>query len=197
MIMSKLPDKNTSWNYQYGFLPVDLSSIIQEIRSFQEEWLLDTSRQDKLATHKDTKMFQLRFMSYHWELGDGNTSSDINYFKNKESNENLSSIYEYLENIYDGKVIRAEIIQMNKNSSIKSHVDGGVMLQLGRRIHIPLITNSKVMFEVFGEKKYLQVGSWYEINNIIPHSVINDSNYDRIHAIIDIMPNKYLGAKNV
>lgn len=192
MIMSKLPDKNTSWNYQYGFLPVDLSYIIQEIGSFQEEWLLDTSRQDKLATHKDTKMFQLRFMSYHWELGDGNTSSDINYFKNKESNENLSSIYEYLENIYDGKVIRAEIIQMNKNSSIKSHVDGGVMLQLGRRIHIPLITNPKVIFEVFGEKKYLQVGSWYEINNIIPHSVINESEYDRVHLIIDLMPNKHL-----
>lgn len=190
--MSKLPDKNTSWNYQYGFLPVDLSYIIQEIRSFQEEWLLDTSRQDKLATHKDTKMFQLRFMSYHWEPGDGNTSSDINYFKNKESNENLSSIYEYLENIYDGKVIRAEIIQMNKNSSIKSHVDGGVMLQLGRRIHIPLITNPKVIFEVFGEKKYLQVGSWYEINNIIPHSVINESEYDRVHLIIDLMPNKHL-----
>jgi hypothetical protein len=190
--MSKLPDKNTSWHYQYGFLPVDLSYIIQEIRSFQEEWLLDTSRQDKLATHKDTKMFQLRFMSYHWELGDGNTSSDINYFKNKESNENLSSIYEYLENIYDGKVIRAEIIQMNKNSSIKSHVDGGVMLQLGRRIHIPLITNPKVIFEVFEEKKYLEVGSWYEINNIIPHSVINDSEYDRVHLIIDLMPNKHL-----
>jgi hypothetical protein len=190
--MSKLPHKNTSWHYQYGFLPVDLSYIIQEIRSFQEEWLLDTSRQDKLATHKDTKMFQLRFMSYHWELGDGNTSSDINYFKNKESNENLSSIYEYLENIYDGKVIRAEIIQMNKNSSIKSHVDGGVMLQLGRRIHIPLITNPKVIFEVFEEKKYLEVGSWYEINNIIPHSVINDSEYDRVHLIIDLMPNKHL-----
>jgi hypothetical protein len=190
--MLKLPDKNTSWNYQYGSLPVDLSSIIQEIKSFENEWLLDTSRQDKLATHKDTKMFQLRFMSYHWELGQGNTSYDINYFKNKESNDSLLSIYEYLENIYNGKVIRGEIIQMNKNSSIKSHVDGGVMLQLGRRIHIPLITNPKVIFEVFGEKKYLQVGSWYEINNIIPHSVINESEYDRVHLIIDLMPNKHL-----
>jgi aspartyl/asparaginyl beta-hydroxylase (cupin superfamily) len=85
---------------------------------------------------------------------------------------------------------------MNKRSGIKSHVDGGVMLQLGRRIHIPLITNPKVIFEVFEEKKYLEVGNWYEINNIIPHSVINDSDHDRIHAIIDIMPNKYLGAKN-
>lgn len=192
MIMLKLPDKNTSWNYQYGSLPVDLSSIIQEIKSFEEEWLRDTSRQDKLATHKDTKMFQLRFMSYHWELGQGNTSYDINYFKNKESNESVNAIYEYLENLYDGKVIRGEIIQMNKHSGIKPHVDGGVMLQLGRRIHIPLITNPKVIFEVFGEKKYLEVGSWYEINNIIPHSVINDSEYDRVHFIVDLMPNKHL-----
>lgn len=192
MIMLKLPDKNTSWNYQYGSLPIDLSSIIQEINSFEEEWLRDTSRQDKLATHKDTKMFQLRFMSYHWELGQGNTSYDINYFKNKQSNESVNSIYEYLENLYDGKVIRGEIIQMNKHSGIKPHVDGGVMLQLGRRIHIPLITNPKVIFEVFGEKKYLEVGNWYEINNIIPHSVINDSEYDRVHFIVDLMPNKHL-----
>jgi hypothetical protein len=192
MIMLKLPDKNTSWNYQYGSLPIDLSSIIQEINSFEEEWLRDTSRQDKLATHKDTKMFQLRFMSYHWELGQGNTSYDINYFKNKQSNESVNDIYEYLENLYDGKVIRGEIIQMNKHSGIKPHVDGGVMLQLGRRIHIPLITNSKVIFEVFGEKKYLEVGNWYEINNIIPHSVINDSEYDRVHFIVDLMPNKHL-----
>lgn len=192
MIMLKLPDKNTSWNYQYGSLPIDLSSIIQEINSFEEEWLRDTSRQDKLATHKDTKMFQLRFMSYHWELGQGNTSYDINYFKNKQSNESVNAIYEYLENLYDGKIIRGEIIQMNKHSGIKPHVDGGVMLQLGRRIHIPLITNPKVIFEVFGEKKYLEVGNWYEINNIIPHSVINDSEYDRVHFIVDLMPNKYL-----
>lgn len=190
--MLKLPDKNTSWNYQYGYLPVDLSSIIQETKYFENEWLLDTSRQDKLATHKDTKMFQLRFMSYHWELGQGNTSYDINYFKNKQSNESVNVIYEYLENLYDGKVIRSEIIQMNKHSVIKSHVDGGVMLQLGRRIHIPLITNPKVIFEVFKEKKYLEVGSWYEINNTIPHSVRNDSEYDRVHLIVDLMPSKHL-----
>jgi hypothetical protein len=190
--MLKLPDKNTSWNYQFDKLPIDLSSIIEEVKSFDKEWELDTSRQDKLATHKDTKMFQLRFMSYNWEIGEGNNSYDVNYFKNIKCNEDLKSIYNYLENIYKGKVVRTEIIQMNKKSFIKPHVDGGVMLQVGRRIHIPLITNSKVVFEVFGEKKYLKVGNWYEINNIIPHSVTNDSDQDRIHFIIDLMPEKYL-----
>jgi len=194
--MLNLPDKNTSWNYQFGHLPVDLSLIIDEVKNFNEEWKLDTSRQDKLATHKDTKMFQLRFISYNWELEEGNNSYDINYFKNEECNKNLKSIYDYLEHLYEGKVVRTEIIQMNKKSSIKPHVDGGVMLQLARRIHIPLITNPKVIFEVFGESKYLEVGNWYEINNIIPHSVINDSEYDRVHFIIDLMPNKHLGAKN-
>jgi len=194
--MLKLPDKNTTWNYQFGLLPASLSPIIKELNNFEEEWTRDTSRQDKLATHKDTKMFQLRFMSYNWEIGEGNNSYDINKFKSPESNTTIETIYSHLEKIYDGKVIRSEIIQMNKNSTIKSHVDGGVMLQVARRVHVPLITNPKVIFNVFGEEKYLEVGNWYEINNIIPHSVVNDSDYDRVHAIIDIMPNKYLGAKN-
>ena len=98
--MLNLPDKNTSWNYQFGHLPVDLSLIIDEVKNFNEEWKLDTSRQDKLATHKDTKMFQLRFISYNWELGEGNNSYDINHFKNEECNKNLKSIYDYLENLY-------------------------------------------------------------------------------------------------
>jgi hypothetical protein len=194
--MLKLPDKNTSWNYQFDKLPIDLSSIIEEIKSFDKEWELDTSRQDKLATHKDTKMFQLRFISYHWEFGEGNNSYDVNNFKNQECNKDLKSIYDYLENIYEGKVVRTEIVQMNKKSFIRPHVDGGIMLQLSRRIHIPLITNEQVIFEVFGEKKYLEVGNWYEINNTIPHSVINDSEYDRVHFIIDILQNKHLEIKN-
>ena len=54
--MLKLPDKNTTWNYQFGLLPASLSPIIKELNNFEEEWTRDTSRQDKLATHKDTKM---------------------------------------------------------------------------------------------------------------------------------------------
>ena len=116
--MLKLPDKNTSWNYQYGSLPVDLSSIIQEVKSFENEWLLDTSRQDKLATHKDTKMFQLRFMSYHWEFGQGNTSYDINYFKNcSQINEKLGNLL----NIFgDLNINNLDIEKLSKLNNIEN-----------------------------------------------------------------------------
>ena len=190
--MLNLPDKDTSWNFKFDKLPVDLSPIIKEVEGFTEEWLYDTSRQDKMATHKYTEMFQLKFMSYNWQPGEGDTSHDVHSFKNKNAQEKLLEIYNHLEKIYNAKVIRTEIVKMHGKSNIKPHVDGGIMLQLARRIHIPLITNPRVTFEVFGESKYLEVGSWYEINNIIPHSVINDSELDRTHFIIDIMPIKHL-----
>jgi hypothetical protein len=34
-------------------------------------------------------------------------------------------------------------------------------------------------------------GIGYEINNQLPHSVDNPSNEDRVHLIIDILPNEY------
>jgi hypothetical protein len=36
-------------------------------------------------------------------------------------------------------------------------------------------------------------GECWEINNMQYHEVINDSEEDRIHLIIDIIPNEYIG----
>jgi hypothetical protein len=190
--MLKVKDKDTTWQFLQGALPIDLTPIIEEVISFKNEWLLDTSRQDKLATHKDTEMFQLRFISYYWELGQGNNSKEINSFKEVSSNKALKDIYSYLEEIYDSQVVRCEVIKMHKNSNIETHIDSGEFLNLGRRVHIPLITNKNVIFTVFNSKVNMEVGNWYEINNSLPHSVSNESDLDRTHLIIDLMPSKFL-----
>lgn len=190
--MLSLQNKNTEWQFNFGELPISLDNIIRKVSEFDVQWTYDTSRQDRLSTHKDTEMFPLRFMDYGWQTGEGNTSYDLNLFEDIEFNKDILSIYDHLESIYDGKVVRCEIVKMHSKSNIKSHVDGGTMLQLARRIHIPLITNPGVVFEVFGVKKHFDIGSWYEINNMLPHSVVNDGEFDRVHIIIDLMPNKYL-----
>ena len=107
----------------------------------------------------------------------------------------MSSIYEYLEKEYDAKVVRCEIIKMHANSHIPDHIDSGEFLYLGRRIHIPLITNKDVIFTIFGNSINMEVGKWYDINNSLPHSVDNNSIYDRIHIIIDLIENKYMNEK--
>ena len=64
-----------------------------------------------------------------------------------------------------------------------------------KRTHIPIITNSEVTFTVGGETKFLKEGEIWEINNTKEHSVDNNSDIDRIHLLIDIMPNEELGKK--
>ena len=42
----------------------------------------------------------------------------------------------------------------------------------------------------------MATGECWEINNTRLHSVENNSDIDRVHLLIDIMPNKYLEKKN-
>ena len=189
--MSVARGKDTTWQFVYDDLPIDISGLIEEVSNFDLEWKLDVSRQ-KNKTHRNTEMFQLRFIDYLWSTGDGDNSKNINKMKTEISNSCINQIYEYLENIYDGKIVRSEIVKMLKNTNIRKHVDGGEFLTVARRIHIPLITNKSVIFSVFNKEINMEVGKWYEINNVLPHSVDNLSDMDRVHLIVDILPNKAL-----
>lgn len=35
---------------------------------------------------------------------------------------------------------------------------------------------------------HMEEGGWYEINNQMPHYVSNPTDFDRVHLIIDILP---------
>lgn len=192
MITSEVKSKDTSWQFVIGDIPFSLNKLIEEVSNFDEEWKLDTSRQDKLATHKDTEMFQLRFMDYWWEVGQGNLSKNINNLKNDESQNIMNSLYKHLEDLYDAKVVRCEIVKMHKHSSIPTHIDSGEFLYLGRRIHVPLVTNKDITFTVLNHSLNMQVGKWYDINNSLPHSVDNPTDTERIHIIIDLIFNNLL-----
>jgi aspartyl/asparaginyl beta-hydroxylase (cupin superfamily) len=61
-----------------------------------------------------------------------------------------------------------------------------------RRCHIPLITNDDIKFTVGDHTMSLKQGECWEINNSKIHEVKNLSNYDRVHILIDIIPNEYL-----
>lgn len=195
MITSEVKDKDTTWQFMVGEIPFSINQLIDDVNNFNDEWKLDTSRQDKLATHKDTEMFQLKFMDYGWEIGQGNLSKDINKLKNNESQEIMENIYKHLENIYDAKVVRCEIIKMHGKSSIPPHIDSGEFLYLGRRIHVPLVTNKDVIFTVLNHSLNMEIGKWYEINNSLPHSVNNPTDTERIHIIIDLVFNRLLDKK--
>lgn len=76
------------------------------------------------------------------------------------------------------------------NSKILPHVDDGELFENSHRIHVVLKTNDKTEFIVNNESYYFSEGTVFELNNQCSHSVINHSDeYERIHLIVDYIPN--------
>jgi len=188
--MSALKSKEEYWSYIYHGV-YDISSIKDMVNSFNEEWDFDISRQQRYQTHRNTKCISLIKMSYEWTKGKKvEMVSDIDFLDEKPK-ETVNSIISDLENKIGGKAVRFEIINMDPSSRIRSHKDRSDIGYLARRIHIPVITNPGAIFNVAGQQMHMLEGGAYEINNIKWHSVFNMSNENRVHIIVDILPNEF------
>ena len=153
------------------------------------DWNEHVIRQNLYNAHKDTQTLEIM-----WDLGSLKTNKigkiHSNYYKLDMELflEKIKPIYEL--NYGYGRFIRVLIVKLKANSNVAPHVDGGYSLMTAKRTHIPIITNSDVIFTVGGETKYLKEGEIWEIDNSKQHSVNNNSDVDRVHLIIDYQTGK-------
>lgn len=176
---------------QHGKYNVDL--IKHYIDGFSEEWFINTSRQDNHYVHKDTNSYFVYTADLRWKEGDDfvtqTTSNDETLLKL------LEPIISDLEKIHDGVRGMVLLIKLKAGQDIAPHHDSGDYLMLSRRNHIPVVTSDDVFFGVDTEKVKMQTGDCWEINNSKTHFVNNGSKIDRVHLLIDIMPNTEIGKK--
>jgi len=170
---------------------------INEIKDYVShmfsQWLLDTSRQDDYDVHKDTVSYFVYRANLKWNSGQ-------EFITIRESDDSklidmLEPIIKNLEDIHDGVRGMVLLIKLKAREQISTHCDSGDYLMLSKRNHIPVVTSDNVFFSVGNEKISMQAGECWEINNSRPHLVENNSDIDRIHLLIDIMPNEELGKK--
>ena len=185
-----LPSKKDGWGF-LEFGPLEISEISSEIKEYYEEWDLDTTRQEKYQTHQSTKMFQIMGMDYYVGLNDEKVATIFNQMHLPSAQKELEDICKKIEEISEGKVIRIEFINMKPKSRVRTHKDRSDILYVARRFHIPIKTNPKVFFKSGDSLKILKPGILYELNNINYHSVMNNSDENRIHLIIDSLPIEY------
>ena len=168
-------------NFKYiGKIKVD--SFKDKINNFDNKlWDSFTFRQETFEVHKETKTIPLIFDT-DCRLNDPTYLSEYEVFKNE-----FKIIKNRLTKIYGkGSIIRAILVLLKSNSKIDKHIDTGKSLSICHRVHVPIITNKNVLFDIDNEIKNLKEGEMWEINNSEkPHSVINNSNVDRIHLIVD------------
>ncbi|GIL81892.1 hypothetical protein Vretimale_1469 [Volvox reticuliferus] len=104
------------------------------------------------------------------------------------------------------KVVRLQFARMKPGTEIKPHQDMGGYAKFAHRIHLPVVTNPNVSFQVCPEverqaslgrrvaatstKDCLPIpmaeGMVFELNNRVMHLVLNRSNLKRVQMVVDV-----------
>lgn len=149
----------------------------------EDNWNSWDVRQKNFNVHKNTKTYPLKWS----EESNENTYKIFSRDKESSINRILHSEVSKLEKFYEGTCINILFVKLLPYTDIVSHTDKNMLLNV-HRIHLPIITNKNVDFYINYKKYNLKQGIFYELNNSLPHWVENNSSFDRVHLILDILP---------
>jgi len=85
----------------------------------------------------------------------------------------------------NGEYSRIMLAKLSAGGDIKAHRDGNLAATFPHKIHIPIVTNPKVMFFVNPKEYHFKEGFAYEVNNKEIHFTENLGDEDRIHLIFE------------
>jgi len=155
--------------------------------TWQEAAKEEIWRESPIKTpHKDTQSIYLRmpdFINRHTVFNEleANTTTIL-----ANSPKVQDIILECMYVVGCSRLGRVMIVNLKPGGVITSHIDEGLYAASYRRFHLPLVTNPNVRFTVGNVTRHLKEGLLYEILNKQLHSVINDSDEDRLHLIMDM-----------
>jgi hypothetical protein len=174
---------------------VNVSEITSFISTWEHEWTVDTHRQSvnlrpgeeqSQNPQKDTQAYFIANHALQWQPYEKYRNTILN----KDLYEIVWPIIEELEIQHNGTHGRVFLAKLPAKKVITPHADWQEYLLVSRRNHIPVVTNANVHFTVGDETINMKTGEIWEINNSKVHGVVNDGEDDRVHLIIDIIPNE-------
>ncbi len=163
----------------------DIASIREKVIQITDDVWAESDRSERFEVHKDTETVML---IKHFGGIDIRPEIQPLY---AEYEELLRPVIDHIANFYqdNGFALRILLTKLTAGSKIGEHKDSGYSLLNVHRIHIPVITNEDIDFFVGGTKKQMRPGEFWEIDNSEKHAVENNSGEDRVHMIVDWMPN--------
>ena len=85
---------------------------------------------------------------------------------------------------------RSRLMKLAARGTVPLHCDIKYHWYHRVRVHIPIVTNPGVRFTCANETVHMGAGEAWIFDNWQPHSVVNDSDQDRIHLVADTMGNE-------
>jgi hypothetical protein len=166
------------------------------VESFTEqEWTEWQHRQKNYKEQKHTNTIRCRWLENNIDEYHERLSVDFDTFNTIEHI--LGNVFTFIKRHYQGKICQAILTRQNPHSLIVPHIDLGKKLTYTHRLHIPIFTNDDILFRCGEQNMNMKVGRVYEINNQMIHAVVNNSDSFKIHLIVDVIEDRYIGKKFV
>lgn len=164
---------------------LDVNTIRERVEQFPAEKWLESERERLFDVHRDTQaLLMVHFEDYKYRKPDYRELYS-------ELQDAITPVISYIADYYrnNGVIVRLLLAKLVAGGKIPKHTDAGYSLLNCHRIHLPIVTNEDVYFHVGGEEINMRAGELWEINNGTVHAVDNRGTEDRIHLIVDWMPN--------
>ena len=103
---------------------------------------------------------------------------------------------EYLKEVlasFKCTIVSARLMSLDAGQEIRRHTDLDLRFEDGcARLHIPIQTHPDVAFKINDQPIHFGEGECWYMNANYPHQVINGSDTNRIHLVIDCIVNDWL-----
>lgn len=169
----------------------DVGPLREKVLGISDAVWGESNRDEHFHVHRDTQSVTLvEFVAHKYE-------EPLELPIYAEFAEVVQPIVDHIADYYqdNGFVVRILLAKLRAGAKIEEHVDSGYSLLTVHRVHIPVITNDETVFFVGGESKQMRAGEFWEIDNSKTHAVENNSGEDRVHMIVDWMPNRAGGSR--
>ena len=171
-----------------GKLPDDLISTLNTFKNIsQDDWLkYNKVKPNRFGVFKNTtEHIVFRFVNDIEKPKSG--YFNYNVFDEYESY--LQKIMDYVKTLYSYKnseYSRIMLAKLYTGCEIDKHVDGNESAVEPHKIHIPIVTHDNCIFYCDDKSIHMKENYIYEVDNQKMHGVINSSDVDRIHLIIEL-----------
>ena len=109
---------------------------------------------------------------------------------------NTASYFAEVIQWFQCPVKSVRLMKLSAGSRIKTHTDLNLAFEHGEaRLHIPVKTNAHVHFFINDIEVKMREGECWYLKLSEPHSVVNNSETDRVHLVLDVIVNTWLQEK--
>ena len=171
---------------------IDTLPYLAEIEANAELWDVDSSRQEKIVTQRETQTITLRSHANQANIDTRVRRARPVGYRGRPSEMSAllpvaSGFVDQLVRDMNGTMGRAVMTNLRPHGTIFRHTDDGLYWLLRDRYHLVLKSAKGSHFKAGDEEVRMHAGELWWFDPTVPHEAFNDSDEARIHIIADVL----------